>query len=111
MLKVLQTIKRKMTFAISLSFFLTSAAAATDLSMYYPVAVGGPLTKIVDSLVADFEKENPDINVNAIYAGNYSDAKIKALTALKSGEPAQVSVLAVVDILLLRVFLILFGKI
>jgi sn-glycerol 3-phosphate transport system substrate-binding protein len=98
MLKVLQTIKRKMTFAISLTFFLTSAAAATDLSMYYPVAVGGPLTKIVDSLVADFEKENPDINVNAIYAGNYSDAKIKALTALKSGEPAQVSVLAVVDI-------------
>ena len=34
------------------------AEAATELNMYYPVAVGGPLTKIVDSMVADFMKEN-----------------------------------------------------
>ncbi len=60
------------------------AGAQTELSMYYPVAVGGPLTKIVDSLVADFMKENPDIKVNAIYAGNYNDARIKALAALRA---------------------------
>ena len=46
--------------------------------MYYPVAVGGPLTKIVDGIVDDFMKENPDIKVSAIYAGNYNDARIKA---------------------------------
>ena len=46
--------------------------------MYYPVAVGGPLTKIVDGMVAEFEKQNPDVKVNAIYAGNYNDARIKA---------------------------------
>jgi sn-glycerol 3-phosphate transport system substrate-binding protein len=74
------------------------AAAETELSMYYPVAVGGPLTKIVDSLVADFEKANPDIKVNAIYAGNYNDARIKALAALKAGEPAQLSVMFAIDI-------------
>ncbi|MGB2318718.1 MAG: ABC transporter substrate-binding protein [Candidatus Puniceispirillum sp.] len=77
---------------------MTSAASAVDLTMYYPVAVGGALTKIVDGLVADFEKENPDINVNAIYAGNYNDARIKALAALKSGEPAQLSVMFSIDI-------------
>ena len=65
------------------------ARAETNLTMYYPVAVGGPLTKIVDGLVADFMKENPDIKVKAIYAGNYNDARIKALAALKSGKPAQ----------------------
>ena len=74
------------------------AAAETELSMYYPVAVGGPLTKIVDSMVADFMKENPDIKVNAIYAGNYNDARIKAFAALRSGKPAQLSVMFSIDI-------------
>jgi len=66
--------------------------------MYYPVAVGGPLTKIVDGLVADFMEANPDISVKAIYAGNYNDARIKALAALKSGQPAQLSVMFSIDI-------------
>ncbi len=73
------------------------AAAKTELTMYYPIAVGGPLTKVVDSIVADFEAENPDIDVNAIYAGNYDDTRIKALSALKSGEPAQLSVMFSID--------------
>jgi sn-glycerol 3-phosphate transport system substrate-binding protein len=86
--------------AIAACFGLTtvSAQAATDLTMYYPVAVGGSLTKVVDGIVADFMKENPDINVSAIYAGNYNDARIKALAALKSGEPAQLSVMFSIDI-------------
>ena len=29
-------------------FFLTSHSFGIELNMYYPVAVGGPLTKIVD---------------------------------------------------------------
>lgn len=75
-----------------------SAASAVELTMYYPVAVGGALTKIVDDMVAGFEKKNPDIKVNAIYAGNYNDARIKALAALKSGKPAQLSVMFSIDI-------------
>ena len=54
----------------------TVPGQATELTMYYPVAVGGPLTKIVDGIVDDFMKENPDIKVKAIYAGNYNDARI-----------------------------------
>ena len=83
------------------AFFLVAAVtagSATELTMYYPVAVGGPLTKVVDGIVADFMKANPDIKVNAIYAGNYNDARIKALAALKSGEPAQLSVMFSIDI-------------
>ncbi len=75
-----------------------AAAAQTELTMYYPVAVGGPLTKVVDGMVEDFMKENPDIKVNAIYAGNYNDARIKALAAMKSGKPAQLSVMFSIDI-------------
>jgi sn-glycerol 3-phosphate transport system substrate-binding protein len=75
-----------------------SAWARVELTMYYPVAVGGPLTKIIDGLAADFGKEHPDIKVNAIYAGNYDDARIKALAALKAGQPAQLSVLFSIDL-------------
>ncbi|NOZ83594.1 MAG: ABC transporter substrate-binding protein [Epsilonproteobacteria bacterium] len=80
--------------------FFSSAFAAkkTDLTMYYPVAVGGPIPKIINSMVADFEKENPDIRIHAIYAGDYTDAKIKALAALKSGEPPQLAVLLSVNL-------------
>ncbi len=72
--------------------------AKTELTMYYPIAVGGPLTKVIDGMVADFMKENSDINVKAIYAGNYNDARIKALAALKSGNPAQLSVMFSIDL-------------
>ncbi len=75
-----------------------TAGSATELTMYYPVAVGGPLTTVVDGIVDDFMKENPDITVKAIYAGNYNDARIKALAALKSGQPAQLSVMFSIDI-------------
>lgn len=89
---------RKLAFVAVVGLGLTSTAVAVELTMYYPVAVGGALTKIVDGLVADFEKENPEIQVNAIYAGNYNDARIKALAALQSGEPAQLSVMFSIDI-------------
>jgi sn-glycerol 3-phosphate transport system substrate-binding protein len=46
--------------------FSAIASAETDLTMYYPVAVGGSLTKIVDGMVEKFESKNPGINVNAI---------------------------------------------
>ena len=54
----------------ALSMGAVSPAAAVDLTMYYPVAVGGPVTKIVDDMVSRFEKDNPDIKVTAVYAGN-----------------------------------------
>ncbi len=97
MLRKLKTLIGSAALAFGLSFN-AAGAAPVELTMYYPVAVGGPLTKIVDGLVADFMKANPDIKVNAIYAGNYNDARIKALAALKSGESAQLSVMFSIDI-------------
>lgn len=73
-------------------------AAAVDLQLYYPVAVGGPVTKIVDDMVDRFHKENPDIKVSAVYAGNYTDTMTKAMTAMKGGQPPQLSVLLSTDV-------------
>ncbi len=86
-------------FVVAMMLVVSTAVhAKTKLTMYYPVAVGGPLTKIVDGMVADFMAKNPDIEVDAIYAGNYNDARIKALAALKSGQPAQLSVMFSIDL-------------
>ena len=73
------------------------AVAETELTMYYPIAVGGKLTEVVDGIVADFEAENPDIKVNAIYSGNYDDTRVRALSALASGDPAQLAVMFSID--------------
>jgi sn-glycerol 3-phosphate transport system substrate-binding protein len=52
---------------------------------------------VVDSIVADFEAENPDIKVNAVYSGNYDDTRVRALSALNSGDPAQLAVMFSID--------------
>jgi sn-glycerol 3-phosphate transport system substrate-binding protein len=74
-----------------------AAQSPVELTFYYPVAVGGPVTKIIDGLAADFQKENPGIKVKPIYAGTYQETIVKVLTALKSGEPPQMSVLLSTD--------------
>ncbi len=74
-----------------------AAAQQTEISFYYPIAVGGPIPKIVDQLVADFSKENPTIKVTPIYAGSYQETIVKALTAHKAGTPPVTSVLLSTD--------------
>lgn len=65
------------------------ASAQTQLTMYYPIAVGGALTKVIDGMIDEFQKANPTIKVNAIYAGNYDETRVRALSAIKGGQPAQ----------------------
>jgi sn-glycerol 3-phosphate transport system substrate-binding protein len=79
-------------------FAATNALAQqTEISFYYPVAVGGPITKIIDQLATDFTKENPTIKVTPIYAGSYQETIVKALTANKAGTPPVTSVLLSTD--------------
>jgi len=61
------------TAAAGLAAIALSAAAQTEITFYYPVAVGGPITKTIDQMSADFEKENPGIKVKPVYAGTYQD--------------------------------------
>ena len=98
MLSKYKPLNKIIVSTLGLFLLLTSQSIGIELNMYYPVAVGGPLTKIVDGMVDEFERKNPDVKVNAIYAGNYNDARIKALAALKSGKPAQLSVMFSIDI-------------
>jgi sn-glycerol 3-phosphate transport system substrate-binding protein len=73
------------------------AQAPVEISFFYPVAVGGPITKTIDGYAADFARDNPGIKVNPIYAGTYQETIVKALTAHKSGQPPVTSVLLSTD--------------
>lgn len=74
-----------------------ASAQAAEISFFYPVAVGGPITKLIDAFAAGFEKENPTLKVKPIYAGTYQETIVKALTAHKSGTPPVASVLLSTD--------------
>ena len=73
------------------------AQSTTEVSFFYPVAVGGPITKLIDTFAADFEKENPSIKLKPIYSGTYQETIVKVLTAHKSGNPPTTSVLLSTD--------------
>ncbi|MCP1118541.1 ABC transporter substrate-binding protein [Robbsia andropogonis] len=76
-----------------------AAHAETKLTMYYPISVGGPLTKIMDGLIARFQQQHPDIAVQAIYAGDYDQTRVRAVSASHSrdGSSGQLAVLGALD--------------
>lgn len=93
-------IRRTMLAAGTLAGLSTIAGAAqaqTELSFYFPVAVGGPITQIIDDYAARFNEANPDIKISPVYAGSYQDTITKTLTALKGGEPPHLAVLLSTD--------------
>lgn len=73
------------------------AQPATEIEFYFPVAVGGPVTKIIDGYAAAFMAQNPGIRVKPVYAGSYVDTLTKAVTATKAGQGPQMAVLLAVD--------------
>ncbi len=88
----------RMTAAVFFLLLFSSTGFCVELTMYYPVAVGGPLTKTVDKLVDGFHAEHPDISIKAIYSGNYTDTMTKAMTSLKGGNPPHLSVILSTEI-------------
>jgi sn-glycerol 3-phosphate transport system substrate-binding protein len=98
---VMHGIKRwisALTATLALAVATAAVAQSTvEVPFFYPVAVGGPITKIIDGYAADFEKENPGIKLKPIYSGSYQESIAKALTAVKSGDPPVTSILLSTD--------------
>jgi sn-glycerol 3-phosphate transport system substrate-binding protein len=89
------------TMALGLMGGTALAQTKTEVRFYFPVAVGGPVTKIIDDYAAAFEKENPDIKVTPIYSGDYVQTVAKALTAIKGGDIPETAILLAADLYLL----------
>jgi len=68
------------------------AQTVQKLTFYYPVAVGGPLAAIMDGYCKAYQQET-GVAVEAVYAGDYSQTMIKAVTAIRGGTGPQFAVL------------------
>ncbi|MEC0266807.1 ABC transporter substrate-binding protein [Paenibacillus anseongense] len=76
----------------------TSSTKPVELQFYFPVAVGGPITKLIDQLADDFHKENPTITVKPVYGGSYQDTMTKVATAVQGGNSPDLAVLLSTDL-------------
>ncbi|WP_028549428.1 ABC transporter substrate-binding protein [Paenibacillus sp. UNC451MF] len=65
----------------------------TELTFYYPIDVGGPVTATLEGMTEQFMKEHPDIRVKPIYMGSYNDTTIKTQASLLGNNPPDVAVL------------------
>ena len=98
------TFNRRLFSAMALALGLAATpamAADVEVRFYYPVAVGGPVTKIIDDYAASFEKEHPGIKIKPVYAGDYVQTLGKALTAVKGGDSPELAILLAADLMTL----------
>ncbi|MTI44893.1 carbohydrate ABC transporter substrate-binding protein (CUT1 family) [Roseibium hamelinense] len=87
----------KAVAATALTVSTWASAHAVDLQFYFPVAVGGSAAETIQELTAEYVAQNPDVNIDAVYAGSYQDTVAKAITASRGGNPPQLSVILSVD--------------
>ena len=94
------TLMKTMTTTLGAAALLAStatAALAVDLQFFFPVAVGGKAADTIQALTDEYVAANPDVKIEAVYAGSYQDTITKTLTAARGGTPPQLSVILSVD--------------
>ena len=64
---------------------MTAVAEPLNLTMYFPVNVGGSAAALIDAMTQDFNTEHPDIHVEAVYTGNYDDTVTAIQSAIQGG--------------------------
>ena len=63
------------------------ARAATEIELFFPVAVQGKLAIEMQRLIRDFGAAHPDITVTPVYTGSYDDTNLKTRSAIQAGRP------------------------
>lgn len=75
----------------------SSPNGTVELSYLYPVGVSGPLAKVMQSLVDDFNKSHPKIHVKPSFTGDYVTNLTKIVTTVQGGNPPDITILALGD--------------
>lgn len=101
----------KKTMAMALAgLMLTSMAGTTaltakaenddvmELTMYFPVSVGGGPDTLIDALCEEYHKENPNVKVTPVYAGSYADTRTKVQAAIKGGNTPDLAIMFSIDL-------------
>ncbi|MGG5821208.1 ABC transporter substrate-binding protein [Falsiroseomonas sp. HW251] len=94
------TITRRTTLGLvgaALAAPAVHAQAPTEITFNYPIAVGGPIPRLIDGYCEEFARENPGFRIRPVYAGSYQDTLTKTLTAIRGGDAPQLACLLSTD--------------
>lgn len=69
-----------------------------ELTMYFPVSVGGGPDVLIDELCQQYHEENPNVIVNPVYAGSYADTRTKVQAAIKGGNTPDMAIMFSIDL-------------
>lgn len=81
-----------------LGAFPVSAQQLIRLTYYYPVGVSGPLARVMNEYVEEFNALHPDIEVVPVYSGDYDPTMQKVQTAVRGGNPPDVFIVEISEL-------------
>lgn len=55
-----------------------------ELTWYYPVNVGGEITKTIEGLTAQYNKEHPNVTIKPVYTGDYDETRTKVQAGVRA---------------------------
>ena len=76
----------------------TTTTEPMELTMYFPVSVGGGPDALIDDLCAQYHEENPNITVTPVYAGSYAYTRTKVQAAIKGGNTPDLAIMFSIDL-------------
>ncbi|WP_026245277.1 MULTISPECIES: ABC transporter substrate-binding protein [Alkalispirochaeta] len=68
------------------------------LTFYYPVGVAGPLARVMNTYVEEFNELHPDIEVVPVYSGDYDPTMQKVQTAVMGGNPPDLFIVEISEL-------------
>jgi sn-glycerol 3-phosphate transport system substrate-binding protein len=80
----------------------SSSGKKIELTWYFPVNVGGPITKTIAKMTKDFTKENPNIVIHPVYTGDYDESMTKVQTAVQGKKEPDLAVLLSTELYTLK---------
>lgn len=86
------------TAALAAPAIVRAQNAPLEIQFFFPIAVAGPITKIIDGYARDFEALHPDIRIKPVYAGSYDDTIAKAITAFKGGHAPPLAMIGAIQV-------------
>lgn len=79
---------------IGTSFSVGQEAPTHEIvRFYFPVGVAGPLATVVGQMADEFNKTHPNITVEAIYSGGYTETLQRAVVGARGGNPPDLAII------------------
>ncbi|TVQ32809.1 MAG: ABC transporter substrate-binding protein, partial [Geminicoccaceae bacterium] len=73
---------RRLLFASAFGLGLAAGPthAELELTLNFPVAVGGPITAIIDEYARTYSEQTDGVTITPIYTGSYLDTITRTIT-------------------------------